>query len=169
MKKHLKDSVFVDKVTARLFFERKSIHLYEMLLEKCPPELAPRFKKILREEQEHAVMLEEVLNQLGANPFKMTPSARVTDIESQGIMKAVKKSSFHDMLDSVLAAELVDTANWEILLMMAKKMKSLPLAQRFKKAMVEEARHLKFIHRYILKDLTGSTRIAELHEPKKAA
>jgi tRNA isopentenyl-2-thiomethyl-A-37 hydroxylase MiaE len=163
--KNTKNSKFVDKCAARLHYERRGVELYEIVLQKCPEELRSKFEKIKREEQSHVDMLHEVMEQFGANPFALTPSAKVTEIELRGIMKAVRKSEFHELMESVLSAELVDTVNWELLMFMARKIGEPEIAHKFEKALNDEARHLKFIHNYMLKEMTGSTRVPS----KKAA
>lgn len=160
--KNFQASEFVDKCTARLHFERNGVQLYEKILTKCPEEFRGRFEKILKDEQKHVVMLEEILQSHGANPFALTPSAKVIDLESRGLLKIANKSDFRELMDTLLSIELVDTANWELLVMMARKLGDKEIEGKFMKALKEETTHLKFIHRHIMKELTGSTKLIKL-------
>lgn len=166
--KNYQASDFVDKCTARLHFERNGVKIYEKVLSKCPEKFKGRFQKILNEEKKHVAMLEELLMQRGANPYAVTPSAKVIDIESKSFAKAANKTDFRELMDTVLSIELVDTVNWEILALMAKKIGDRDAKVKFKRALREEMKHLKFIHRHVLKDLTGSTKTLRFKSRKAA-
>lgn len=167
--KNFQASDFVDKCTARLHFERNGVRIYEQVLSKCPERFQSRFLKILVEEQKHVSMLEDLLTERGANPYAVTPSAKVIDIESKSYAKAAKKTDFRELMDTVLAIELVDTVNWEILVLMAKKIGDHEAERRFRLALQEEMSHLRFIHRHVLKDLTGSTKTLRFKTKRKKA
>ena len=153
--KNLHASDFIDKCTSRFQFECQAVDIYEIVLTKCPQQLRGRFEKILKQEQKHASLLAEVLEKYDANPYSLTPSAKVIGLESHGIMKSARKSDFRGLMDVLLSIELTDTANWELLLLLSDKVRAADTHAKFQKCLSEETEHLKFIHQHIVKDLTG--------------
>lgn len=143
---------FIDKCTARWLFEKTGVRLYDRILEKCPAEVRDRLQHFRNEEKEHEEMLEDVIRKYGADPHARTESARITDIESQGIVKVVEQEGYVAALDAMLAAELVDNANWDLLMKLARKIGDYEAAGKFSKALIQEAQHLHFIRKQVINE-----------------
>lgn len=141
---------FVDKCTARWLFEKTGVRLYDRLIAKCPDNVRERLQHFRDEEKEHEEMLEDVIRKYGADPHARTDWARITDIESQGIVKVVEDESYDAGLDAILAAELVDNANWDLLMKLARKVGDYKTYAKFGKAMAAEAQHLYFIRKQVI-------------------
>jgi len=153
---------FIDKCTARWLFEKTGVHLYEEAIRKCPKNgpngMRERLEEIRDQEKDHEEMLEEVIRSFGADPHQLTKSARITQMESVGIVNVVEKEDFSAVIDALLAAELVDTANWELLMMLGDSMGGDRFQQfrsRFEEALRHETEHLRFIRGTIVSWLTG--------------
>ena len=160
--KNFHASDFIDKCSARFHFEQRGVEIYELVITKCPPGLRARFQKILGQEKKHSAILAEVLEKYGANPYALTRSSKVPEIEAPSILKAARKSDFRGLMDTLLTIELVDTANWELLVLLAEKMGDRQASVKFRQCLADESEHLRFIHRHILKELTGKTRVPRL-------
>ncbi len=169
--KNIQSSTFIDKCTARLHYELNGLQLHQLILEKCPEQYKVRFEKLLKRQQIHIDMLEAVLHRYGANPYALTPSAKATDREFHGTIKGARTSDFRQLMDTLFSVELVGTANWEFLTLLAKKVDDKEAHGRFSKVLLEKVEHLRFIQQYIMKDLTGKTtkRPAIRTMPKKSA
>ena len=155
--KNIQSSTFIDKCTSRLHYELNGLQLHNLMATKCPEQYQIRFGKIIKRQRIHIDLLEAVLHRYGANPYAMTPSAKATDMEFRGTIKAAKHSDFRQLMDLLYSVELVGTANWEFLTLLTGKVGDHDALGKFAKVLLEKIEHLRFIHQYILKDLTGKT------------
>ena len=136
---------FIDKCTERWLFEKTGVKLYEAALRKCPDEFRDKLQEFRDEEKEHEEMLEEVIRRYGADPHTLTRSARITQLESEGIVKVVENEDFDAVIDALLAAELVDNAKWELLIELAEELDDMDAKNQFEDALDEEEDHLDFV------------------------
>ena len=164
--KNIQSSAFIDKCTSRLHYELNGIQLHQLILEKCPDQYKARFEKLLKRQQIHIDLLGSVLHRYGANPYAVTPSAKATDREFHGTIKGAQTSDFRQLMDTLFSVELVGTANWEFLVMVAKKVGDKDALEKFSKVLLEKIEHLRFIQQYITKDLTGKTTRRPTIRPK---
>lgn len=154
--------VFIDKLGARLAFERSGTRLYEALLTKCEAvsdgtEALPagvtieKLRHIHDEEAAHFEMLAECLEALGADPTAQTPSADVSGVESFGIMQVLNdpRTTVPQCLDAILVAELADNAAWELLIKLAEEMKQTDMVGRFRTALAQENEHLATVKSWV--------------------
>src|SRR5207237_855711 len=89
-------TVFLDLLGERLAFERTGVRLYEALLVKCQaadprpggPDRAD-LERIRDDELRHFGLVKEALEDLGADPTVMTPSADVAAVAAMGWVQAV--------------------------------------------------------------------------------
>ena len=167
--KNIQSSDFIDKSTARLHFELNGLQLHQLIVTKCPEEYKGRFEKIIKRQQLHIDLLEAVLHRYGANPYALTPSAKATDLEFHGTMKVSKVNGFRQLMDTLFSVELVGTANWEFLVLLADKVGDKDAHGKFSKVLMEKIEHLRFIQQYILKDLTGKITPRIAFRPKTRA
>lgn len=157
---------FLDKLAERLAFERGGTRLYDAFLVKLsalPDQLGPIDIDIVRrfrdEEAEHAAMIRDTIEQLGGDPTAQTPGADLVGVQTVGILQSVAepRTTIGQCLNSVLAAELVDTAAWELLVELATGIGHDELAGRFLRAANEEAIHTATIREWLADFCAGQT------------
>lgn len=145
--------VFIDKVAERMAYERGGTRLYEAALVKVialargTPVTVERMKQIRNQEAEHAELLRQALVELGADPTAQTPCADLVGVQAMGLLQSVAdpRTSLAQTLSSLLAAELIDVASWEMLSRLALSMGRDDLAERFDAATEHENEHLSTI------------------------
>ncbi|HEX7038418.1 MAG TPA: ferritin-like domain-containing protein [Pseudomonadales bacterium] len=150
----------VDKMSERLAFERTGVRLYEALLEKM--EVAGKtfsggptrneVQQIRDEELNHAHLMVEALEHLGADPTVMTPSADLVGVEGLGLVQVVNdpRTTVGQCLHALLVAELADNDGWMMMRTMAEELGQKELAKRFSRAEQEEERHLELVRTWLL-------------------
>jgi bacterioferritin (cytochrome b1) len=142
--------VLIDKVAERMAFERGGTRLYDAALVKVlafgsgTPVTVERVKQIRNQEAEHADLLREALLKLGADPTAQTPCADLVGVQSMGLMQAVTdpRTSLSQTLSTLLAAELIDVASWEMLSRLARGLNYDDMAEQFDHALEQENEHL---------------------------
>ena len=150
----------VDRVSERLAFERTGVRLYETLLAKIDA-AGPVFKggptreevqTIRDEELQHAHMLVEALENLGADPTVMTPSADLVSVEGMGLGAVVNdpRTTVGQTLHALMVAELADGEGWTLLRTLAAEMGQDELADRFAQAEQQEQRHVEQVRTWML-------------------
>jgi len=145
--------IFIDKVAERMAYERGGTRLYDAALVKVvalaqgTPVTVERIKQIRNQEAEHVEMLRQALVSLGADPTAQTPCADLVGVQSMGLMQAITdpRTSLAQTLSSLLAAELIDVASWELLSRLATSLGNDELAERFDAALELENEHLTTI------------------------
>ena len=142
---------FIDKLAERLAFERGGTRLYDAVYAKASAHVnelsqvsAEEILEIRNSEAQHALLIKECLEMLGADPTAQTPSADLVGVETMGLLQAASdpRTSLAQTLHAALAAELIDNAGWENLIAMAQKMGQDDMVKRFRAALDEEAEHL---------------------------
>jgi bacterioferritin (cytochrome b1) len=145
--------VFIDKVAERMAYERGGTRLYDAALVKVAahaegtPVTLERMKQIRNQEAEHAEILRQALLSLGADPTAQTPCADLVGVQSMGLMQSITdpRTSLVQTLSSLLAAELIDVASWELLSRLATSLGNDELARHFDRALEQENEHLRTI------------------------
>lgn len=159
--------VLVDKVAERLAYERGGTRLYDAALVKVialaegTPVSVERVKQIRNQEADHAEMLRQALITLGADPTAQTPGADLVGVQSMGLMQAVTdpRTSLPQTLSTLLAAELIDVASWEMLSRLATACGQESLAGQFDQALEQEQSHLETISRWYEALLNSDTKL----------
>jgi rubrerythrin len=151
-------TLLIDKLGARLAFERSGVRLYEALLAKFDgkggfaggPSRAD-LEGILRDEFNHFRMLVESLTQLGADPTVMTPSADLEATITQGALAVLvePRTNLAQCLEAILTIELIDNDCWSTLSTLAQQAGQGTLATRFERALAEENAHLVNVRRWL--------------------
>lgn len=175
MLKGNKATVLVDKLAERLAFERTGVRLYDMVLVKLAAkgswEGGPtheELKAIRDDELEHFLMLKETIEELGADPTAMTPSADVIALASEGVVKVANdpRMTVSQTLEAILTAELVDNEGWDMLIALADTVGQTRYVERFRAAREAEARHLDNVRRWLNVHIEGeATRSVEPTQP----
>jgi rubrerythrin len=145
--------VFIDKIAERMAYERGGTRLYDAALVKVAalasgtPVTVERVKQIRNQEAEHAEILRQALVSLGADPTAQTPCADLVGVQSMGLMQSVTdpRTSLPQTLSSLLAAELIDVASWEMLSRLASSLGHDELATQFDRALEQENEHLRTV------------------------
>jgi hypothetical protein len=142
---------FIDKLAERLAFERGGTRLYDAVFAKAVAHTnelnkvsAAEILEIRNSEAGHALMIKECLEALGADPTAQTPCADLVGVETMGLLLAASdpRTTLAQTLHAALAAELIDGAGWENLILMARDMGHDDMAKRFQVALDTEATHL---------------------------
>jgi hypothetical protein len=151
-------TLLIDKLGARLGFERSGVRLYEALLSKFDaygsfPGGPSRedLESILQDEFEHFRLLNEALVQLGADPTVMTPSADLEATITQGAFAVLvdARTDLVQSLQATLAIELLDNDCWSHLVTLSEQAGQTELAVRFGEALAEEQTHLTNVRRWL--------------------
>lgn len=153
-----KASVFIDKLSERLAFERTGARLYEALIAKYDAlgsfEGGPgraRLLEIRDDEIRHAGILEDAVLSLGGDPTVMTPCADLAGVESAGIVQVLTdpRTTLDQALDAILVAELVDNERWAVLGALADGLGHTQLGDMFREALAEEELHLEDVRTWV--------------------
>jgi bacterioferritin (cytochrome b1) len=157
----------IDLLAQRLDFERTGARLYDAALERVVGSRDAMIRRagmqlaiIRQQEREHASWLERQLVDLGA-PDLITPRVKVGRLLSEGIVRVAldPASSIGSVFDSLLAAELVDHAGWNLLIDLAAEAGDDDAHEQLRARLTEENKHLHAIRTIVLaiarRDLLG--------------
>jgi len=156
----------MDKLGARLAYERSGVRLYEAVLAKY--DLSGGFsggptradlEQILSEELQHFRMLTAQLTQLGADPTVMTPSADLEATMTQGVLAVLvdPRTPLPQCLSALLAVELIDNDCWDQLAKLAREAGLSDLAESCSIALGEEEVHLARVRAWLAASLDLKT------------
>jgi rubrerythrin len=158
-------NVFVDKLGARLAFERNGVRLYQALLSKFDafgsfdggPSRA-ELLEILGEEEKHFALLTQAMERLGADPTAMTPAADVEAVLTMGVQAVMvdARMNLRQSLEAALVAELTDNDAWESLIALADAAGEKELTSAFRGALAEEQKHLTWVRRWMAADIEAA-------------
>jgi rubrerythrin len=141
--------VLMDKLGARLAFERAGTRLYDALIAKCQADTASKLplkelQHIRDDEATHFALVGAAIQSLGGDPTAQTPEANVSGVEGMGLMQVMTdpKTTVAQALHAMLVAEMTDNAAWEELIELTTQAGNDDLVARFIKAHEEEIEHL---------------------------
>ena len=149
---------FMDKLGARLAFERSGVRLYEGMIAKVEAlgsfEGGPSvedLQHIRDEEFEHFTMLRDCIEQLGGDPTAVTPSGDVQATLLKGVsdVMADPRIGVVYSLEALLIAELSDHASWDALEEIARSAGAEDMADLFDSALDKEEEHLNMVESWI--------------------
>lgn len=152
--------VLLDRLGARLAFERGGARLYEALLRKAAvqaeesglEECVADLQRIQVEEVEHADVLVGIIDELGGDPTMETPCADLEGVLSSGLVQAVNdpRTTLTQCLHAALVAELADVEAWSALLALGGGQLSPAQLEAVEDALAREQRHLSLVRRWFL-------------------
>jgi rubrerythrin len=153
MRSDVNRDLLVDKLCERWVVERASEELHARAIEHARRDqslgqLAERLIDFQRHEKEHAEMLEALLRQLGREPSRESPSARVAGKETDGLLEVGRRddAELPHVLQALLAAELIDVAGWELLVDLARDADlDAEWLRSIKTALAREKEHVHFV------------------------
>jgi hypothetical protein len=140
----------LDRLGARLQFERTGTRLYEALISKHDalggfdggPD-RDDLRQLRDDEHHHALLAQTLIRQLGGDPTAMTPAASLQATATRGVIDVIvdPRTTLIEGLDAILIAELADHESWQMLAAAFLLAGERPLA-----AQVEEAEHTEQAH-----------------------
>lgn len=157
-------NVLLDKLGARLAFERTGTRLYQALLSKFEAahvhEGGPTradLEEIRDEERSHMQLVERAILELGGDPTVVTPSADIASVASMGIIQVLAdpRSTFTQCLDCMLMAELADNDSWASLVELAEELGLDELARDFRVALRNEGEHVERVREWLTTAVRG--------------
>lgn len=148
----------LDKLGARLQFERTGTRLYDALISKLDaygrfdggPTRA-QLLEIREEELGHALLVQDLIRELGGDPTVVTPCASLQATASRGIGDVLvdPRTSLVECLDAILVAELADQESWTQLVRIAEPLGDTALSAKLAKAHKTELEHLAKVRGWI--------------------
>jgi hypothetical protein len=141
----------LDKLGARLAFERAGTRLYEALISKYDAFGSFRggptrqdLEQIRAEELRHLGLAHHAILKLGGDPTAVTPTANVQIIASRGINDIMvdARTTLIEGLEAIVIAELTDHESWEHLVPLVAALGNKDLEARVRAAERTEAEHL---------------------------
>jgi bacterioferritin (cytochrome b1) len=150
----------LDKLGARLAFERGGVRLYEAILRKAEmargeeegeAELIDDLLHIRDEEAEHADLLQRVIVELDGDPTVETPCADLEGVMSSGLVQVVNdpRATVAQCLRAAMVAELADDESWTSLIAQADGWVSEDTLADLRGAEDEEQEHLTMVRRHL--------------------
>ena len=147
----------IDLLSERLAFERAAVKLYDTLHARLRVATDPALRALLEqiehdrdEEKEHEEWLEDQIRELRGDDHLPTEKSVLVLAETQGIERVIARDPRlpHDF-HALLAAELADTAGWDILVRLADAFGDRVASKEFKQRLREEREHLSFVRRTV--------------------
>lgn len=142
--------VLLDKLAERAAFERGGVRLYDTMLlkaagvDRLPGDMSiDALQDIRDDEAAHFALLAESIERLGGDSTTMTPCADVQGVQGMGLFQAINdpRTTLAQSLETLLSAELIDNASWELLIELAQGFGQDELANEFSHALANEQRH----------------------------
>jgi rubrerythrin len=151
--------LFVDKLAARLAFERSGVRLYQALLSKvsihgngASGDIRSGVESVLKQEFEHFVLLKRVIEEkMGGDATTVTPSADVEATLSSGVLAVLvdPRTDLVQSLEAILVAELADNESWDQLVELSRAQANDEITASFEHARDQERTHLGIIRMLI--------------------
>lgn len=148
----------LDKLGARLAFERTGVRLYQALLSKLDafgsfrggPSRAD-LEHIRDEEQRHLTIAQNLIVRLGGDPTVVTPCANLQAVASLGICQVLTdpRTTLIECLDAIIVAELADHESWEQLAQMIASLGDKQVEAAIREAERTEAEHLTKVRAWL--------------------
>lgn len=148
----------LDRLGARLQFEKTGTRLYEAVLAKHDAYGAfdggptrDDLMVIRNQEHHHAVVAKELIERLGGDPTALTPTANLQAIAGRGILDVVAdpRTSLIDCLEAIVVAELADHESWHMLVPLARDLGDRHLLTEIEAAENVEDEHLKKLRAWL--------------------
>lgn len=149
----------LDKLGARLQFERTGTRLYDALISKLDaygtfPGGPSRddLVHIRDEEHRHLQLVQELVTKLGGDPTAVTPCANLQATASKGVGDVLvdPRTNLVECLDAIMMAELADHESWDQLAALVEQMALPDDAKRVRQAERTEAEHLEKVRRWMV-------------------
>lgn len=152
-------TVLLDKLGARLAFERTGARLYEAVIDRLSAfsadaaqgPTAAELRALQEQELKHMDLVRRAIESVGGDPTAMTPGADLEAVASSGVLHAASdpRMQVAESLHALLAAELLDNAGWELLIELARGLGQDDMVTSFTVALDEERIHLSRVRGWL--------------------
>ncbi|HEY4554979.1 MAG TPA: ferritin-like domain-containing protein, partial [Lysobacter sp.] len=155
--------IFLDKLGERAAYERSGTRLYDGMLSKLqdvtdlPPGMSVEAVREIRDEEAaHFALLADAIERLGGDSTTQTPCADVTGVQGMGLIQAMNdpRTTLAQALQTLLAAEVIDVASWELLIEMARGFDQDELVAQFTHALARETVHAERVQGWLSAELS---------------
>ena len=157
----------LDRLGARLQFERMGVRLYQALIAKLDAygtyaggPSREDLETLRDEEHRHLLLAQKLIEEIDGDPTAVTPCANLQALASRGIGDVLvdPRTTMIECLDAIMVAELADHENWESLASVARMMGETPLVARLEAAERTEAEHLVKVRGWLAAAATLATK-----------
>jgi len=148
----------LDKLGARLAFERSGVRLYQALIGKLDvygsfrggPSRAD-LEQIRDDEQRHLLLAQTLIVRLGGDPTVVTPCANLQATVGHGIIQVLvdPRTTLIECLDAIMVAELADHESWELLARAIAPLGDKQAEAQIREAERTEAEHLTKVRSWL--------------------
>lgn len=149
--------ILLDKMGERAAYERTGVRLYDAALGRLADAPLPegmrlsQLAEIRDEERKHFLLLCDAIASLGGDPTAQTPCADFAGVQGMGLVQAINdpRATLPQVLHTLLAAELIDVASWELLIEMTDTLGHTELSRQFASAVAAENVHVDRVRRWL--------------------
>lgn len=155
----------IDKLGARLAFERAGTRLYQALISKLDAygsfsggPTRQDLEQIRDQEHCHMLLAQQLIENIGGDPTVVTPCANLQSFATRGICDVLvdPRTNLIECLGVIVVAELTDHESWDQLAQAASLAGQRELEPMIRQAEQTEAEHLTKVRSW----LAGSARLA---------
>jgi hypothetical protein len=148
----------LDRLGARLAFERTGVRLYEALISKHDAygsfdggPARPDLEVIRGEEHQHMLVAQRAIKRLGGDPTVITPQANLQAIAGRGILDVLvdPRTNLVECLETILIAELTDHESWSALARAARALGDHALVEEIARCEATEDEHLRKVRAWV--------------------
>lgn len=160
--------ILLDKIAERAAFERSGTRLYDAMLLKAAA-FGPlpggmtieALREIRDDEAAHFALLADAIERLGGDATAQTPCADVTGVQGMGLLQAMNdpRTTLAQALSTLLAAERIDTASWELLIELAQGFGQDTLVDEFTQALQHEQQHELRVRTWLAAEMQQLARV----------
>lgn len=148
----------LDKLGARLTYERVGTRLYQALISKLDaygtfaggPSRAD-LERVRDEEHQHMLLVQRLIEQIGGDPTAATPCANLQAVASRGIGDVLvdPRTNLLECLEAIVVAELADHESWNQLAAVAALAGQREFEPTIRNAEKTEAGHLTKVRAWL--------------------
>lgn len=150
--------VFLDLLSDRLVFERTAVRMYEAFMVKLeaahvhPGGPTMEEVAVIRDDElRHMGMLLQTIEDFGADPTVLTPTADICAVATAGVLQVLTdpRTTLTHALHALQIAELTDNDAWLLLTDLAEHLGHEEMANNFRLALADEDRHLDDVRSWL--------------------
>lgn len=171
-------STLMDLLSEFLAVEQGGQQLYERALELVfDNEVKTKFREFLKQTMTHQKVLTEIIQKLGGNPSRQSPTAKIANQKAQGLLSTMgdpglsREQNQLNAMENIVLAETKDHADWGLLGKIARQTTDNQLrevlAPAAKSVEQEEDEHLNWTRKK-LGDLQMEA-LSKNHQPSGSA